>query len=45
VRHDDRAFLITQRHLCSSACGAPLDSANGTLAVGAADSLFSIVAA
>jgi hypothetical protein len=43
VRHDDRFFLYTQRHACGQTCGAPLDSATGTLSASAADSLFSVV--
>ena len=43
VTHDDRKYLYTNRHLCAQPCGAPLDSASGTLAPGAADSLFNIV--
>ena len=43
VRHDDRRFVLAQRHLCSTSCPAPLDSASGTLSAGATDSLFSIV--
>jgi hypothetical protein len=45
VRHDDRAFVYSQRHICNTACGAPLDSASGTLSPAAADSLFNIVLA
>jgi hypothetical protein len=45
VNHDTRAFVMVRRHICSSAsnCGAPLDSASGTLSGGAADSLFTLV--
>jgi hypothetical protein len=43
VRHDDRFFLYTQRHLCGQTCAAPLDSVTGTLSPSAADSLFSVV--
>ncbi len=43
VRHDDRFFLYTNRHLCSQTCPAPLDSATGTLSASAADSLFGLV--
>ena len=43
--HDDRRYAYAQRHICSTNCGAPLDSASGTLAPNVADSLFSIVAA
>jgi len=43
VRHDDRFFLYTNRHLCNQTCPAPLDSASGTLSPSAADSLFSVV--
>jgi len=47
VTHDDRKYLYTNRHLCGvpQPCGAPLDSASGTLSPGAADSLFNIVLA
>jgi hypothetical protein len=43
VRHDDRFFLYTQRHLCGQSCAAPLDSATGTLSPAATDSLFTLV--
>jgi len=43
VRHDDRFFLYTRRHICSQSCGAPLDSLTGTLSPSATDSLFSVV--
>ena len=43
VDHDTRAYAYSQRHLCSDKCGAPLDSASGTLSPAAADSLFNIV--
>ena len=43
VRHDDRAFTFVRRHICSTNCPAPLDSASGSLSVAASDSLFSIV--
>jgi hypothetical protein len=42
VRHDDRYFLFTQRHLCNTPCPA-LDSASGALSAATADSLFKIV--
>src|SRR5690349_15879256 len=45
VTHDDRKYLYTNRHLCAQPCGAPLDSASGTLNAAAADSLFNIVLA
>jgi len=45
VSHDDRAYVYTNRHLCGQSCGAPLDSASGTLSPSAADSLFNIVLA
>ena len=45
VSHDDRAYLYTNRHLCATSCGAPLDSASGTLSAAASDSLFNIVLA
>lgn len=43
VRHDDRFYLQTTRHLCGPTCPAALDSASGTLSAPAADSLFSLV--
>jgi hypothetical protein len=43
VRHDDRFYFHTTRHLCGQTCPAPLDSATGTLSPSAADSLFSVV--
>lgn len=43
VDHDARAYTYSQRHICSDKCGAPLDSASGTLSPAAADSLFSLV--
>lgn len=43
VHHDDRAFTFVRRHICSTNCPAPLDSASGTLSVTASDSLFTIV--
>jgi hypothetical protein len=45
ARNDDRAFVFTQRHICSATCGAPLDSAAGTLSPAATDSLFDVVLA
>jgi hypothetical protein len=45
ARHDDRAYAYTVRHICSTSCGAAVDSAAGALAPNAADSLFSIIAA
>ena len=45
VKHDDRAFVYTMRHLCGTTCGAPLDSASGALSAAAIDSLFNIVLA
>ncbi len=44
VRHDDRFFVTTQRHLCATSnCPAPIDSASGTLSPAAADSLFNLI--
>src|SRR5215467_5857201 len=43
--HDDHAFVYAQRHLCAQSCGAPTDSASGTLSAAATDSLFNIVLA
>jgi emfourin len=45
VSHDDRAFVYSQRHLCAQNCGAPMDSASGTLSPAVTDSLFNIVLA
>ena len=46
VRHDDRFFSYVQRHLCGTGnCGAPIDTAAGSLSPAAADSLFGIVLA
>jgi hypothetical protein len=45
VKHDDRGFVYTMRHLCGTNCPAPLDSASGTLPAAATDSLFNIVLA
>ncbi|MEO7083450.1 MAG: hypothetical protein ABI442_18320 [Gemmatimonadaceae bacterium] len=42
VRHDDRSYVSTNRHLCAPACGAPFDSTSGTLSAAATDSLFNI---
>jgi hypothetical protein len=41
--HDSRGFVHVTRHLCSNSCGAPLDSAQGTISAAAADSLFNIL--
>ena len=43
--HDDRSYTYARRHICSTDCGAPLDSTSGTLAPNVVDSLFSIVVA
>lgn len=43
VDHDTRVYVYSQRHICSDKCGAPIDSASGTLSPAAADSLFSLV--
>jgi hypothetical protein len=43
VDHDTRAYVYRQGHICSGACGAPLDSASGALSPAGADSLFSLV--
>ena len=42
VRHDDRTYVSTTRRICAPACGAPVDSASGTLSAAADDSLFNI---
>jgi hypothetical protein len=39
VRHDDRAYLFTQRHICNATCPV-LDSASGTLSAAVVDSMF-----
>jgi emfourin len=43
VDHDTRTYAYSQRHICTVNCGAPLDTASGTLSAAAADSLFSLV--
>jgi hypothetical protein len=43
VSHDDHAFAYAQRHLCAQNCGAPMDTASGTLTPAVTDSLFNIV--
>lgn len=43
VDHDTRAYAYSLRHICSDKCGAPMDSASGTLSPAAADSLFNLV--
>jgi hypothetical protein len=43
VDHDTRAFAFSQRQLCGATCGAPSDSAAGTLAASTADSVFNVV--
>lgn len=43
VNHDTRSYVYSQRHICADNCGAPMDSASGTLSAAAADSLFSLV--
>jgi len=43
VRHDDRVFSFSRRHICSTSCPAPLDTASGTLPQSASDSLFNVV--
>jgi hypothetical protein len=45
VSHDDRGFVYSMRHLCDKNCGAPSDTASGTLSAAASDSLFNIVVA
>ena len=39
VRHDDRTYSYTQRHICNATCPA-LDSASGTLSAAVIDSMF-----
>jgi hypothetical protein len=43
VTHDDRSYSFVRRHICGTTCAAPLDSASGTMAAAAADSLFTVV--
>jgi hypothetical protein len=43
VSHDDHAYAYSQRHLCAQNCGAPMDTASGTLTPAVTDSLFNIV--
>jgi hypothetical protein len=43
ITHDSRLFVYVMRRICSSNCGAPLDSTGGTLSAAATDSLFNIV--
>lgn len=43
VDHDTRAYAYSQRHICADKCGAPIDSASGTLTAAVADSLFNLV--
>ena len=39
VRHDDRTYSYSQRHICTATCPA-LDSASGTLSAAVIDSMF-----
>ena len=43
VDHDTRVYGYSMRHICSDKCGAPMDTASGTLSPAAADSLFNLV--
>jgi hypothetical protein len=43
IDHDSRGFVHVVRHLCANNCGAPMDSAQGTISAAAADSLFNIL--
>src|SRR5262245_13867175 len=43
VSRDDRSFVYSNRRLCERNCGAPLDSASGTVSAAAADSLFAVI--
>ncbi|HET7374506.1 MAG TPA: protealysin inhibitor emfourin [Gemmatimonadaceae bacterium] len=45
VDHDTRVYAYSLRHICSDKCGAPMDTASGTLSPAAADSLFNLVLA
>lgn len=40
IDHDTRAYMHVMRHICSTTCQAPLDSASGVLSAAATDSLF-----
>jgi hypothetical protein len=40
VRHDDRTYAFSQRHICNAVCPAALDSASGTLSAAIIDSMF-----
>ena len=44
VRHDDRYFQYTMRHLCNNGCAAQ-DSASGSLTADANDALFNTILA
>jgi len=44
VRHDDRYYQYTMRHLCNNGCAAQ-DSASGSLSAAANDALFSTILA
>lgn len=39
IRHDDRSYIYTQRHICNDLCPAT-DSASGTISTVIVDSIF-----
>ena len=39
IRHDDRSYVYTQRHICNNLCPAT-DSASGTISTAIVDSVF-----
>jgi hypothetical protein len=43
VERDTRAFAYARRRLCTNACGAPMDTASGSLSTARTDSLFTVV--
>jgi len=43
VDHDTRAFAYSQRRICGSSCGAPMDTTGGVLSASTTDSLFNVV--
>lgn len=45
VTHDDRRFVHVVRRICTNTCAAPMDSASGSVAASAMDSLFNIALA
>jgi hypothetical protein len=43
VDHDTREFSYAMRRICGTSCGAPSDTASGTLSAASVDSLFDVV--